>query len=215
MVWRILNKYAEEAGTMHHKNVVIENKDTGVKQTKEVFDYYEPKDPDEYVIILVDHVSLISSERNLDLRQSINKLSEYMMILRNWYGYIPVMIQQQGKETSNLEAFKEGKIMPSPAGLSDSSYTSKDCSMMIGITNPYAFEMPRFPDNNKGYDITKLKGNARFINVALNRDGQSNGLLALYFDGATNYFTPLPKSTDLRNMQKVYDLIQRNETART
>ena len=30
------------------------------------------------------------------------------------------------------------------AGLSDSKYTGKDCSMMIGITNPFAFELPSY-----------------------------------------------------------------------
>ena len=47
-------------------------------------------------------------------------------------------------ETSNLEAFKANKIRPTMAGLSDSKYTGKDCSMMIGITNPFAFELPSY-----------------------------------------------------------------------
>jgi hypothetical protein len=151
----------------------------------------------------------------MDLRESINKLSEYLMILRNYYHYTPVLVQQQSTETTSLEAFKEKKIIPTLAGAADSKNPPKDCNLMLGITNPFSFELPRFPDNSQGYDITKLRGNARFLNVALNRDGESNGLLALYFDGATNYFTPLPKSTDLHNMNKVYDLIKKNESART
>lgn len=214
-IYKVLNRYAEEAGTIHRKTIVIENNVTGVKQEKEVFDYYEPKDPDEYVIIICDHASIQTPERGMDLRESINKLSEYMMIFRNKYHYIPVLCQQQSTETTSLEAFKERKITPSLAGSSDSKNPAKDANLMLGITNPFSFELPRFPDNTNGYDITKLRGNARFLNVVLNRDGESNGMLALYFDGATNYFTPLPKSTDIHNMKKVYDLIQRNESART
>lgn len=56
--WKVINRYAQEAGTIHRKKVTIENKETGVKQEKEVFDYYEPKDPDEYVEIIWDHASL-------------------------------------------------------------------------------------------------------------------------------------------------------------
>lgn len=213
-IYKTVEKYAQEAGTVHRKTIVIENKETGVKQEKEVFDYYEPKDPDEYVIIICDHASIQTPERGMDLRESINKLSEYMMIFRNKYHYTPVLVQQQGQETTSLEAFKEKKITPSLVGCADSRNPPKDVNLMLGITNPYSFEIPRFPDNSQGYDITKLRGNARFLNVVLNRDGESNGMLALYFDGATNYFTPLPKSTDLHNMSKVYDLIKRNESTR-
>lgn len=42
----------------------------------------------------------------------------------------------------------------------------------------------------------------------LNREGESNGVLAMYFDGATNYFAPLPAYTDITNLQKVYKLIE-------
>lgn len=56
--WKVINRYAQEAGTIHRKKVIIENKETGIKQEKEVFDYYEPKDPDEYVEVIWDHASL-------------------------------------------------------------------------------------------------------------------------------------------------------------
>lgn len=209
-VWTTLNKYAEEAGTVHRKKVMIENKETGVRQEKEVFDYYEPKDPKEYVIILVDHVSLLGFERGLSLRESINKLSEYMMILRNKYRYIPVVVQQQSTETTDLDAYKEGKVTPTPAGLSDSKYTSKDCNIMLGITNPHSFGMAKFPNTTQGYDITRLRGYARFLNVCLNRDGESNGLLPLYFDGAVNYFTPLPLASDRESMETIYARVRSN-----
>ena len=125
-VWKTMMKYASSTGTVHTKVVDIVNKETGLVEKKEVFDYYEPDDEKEYVICIVDHVSLIETERGYTLRESINKLSEYMMILRNKYHYIPVVIQQQGTETSNLEAYKNGKIRPTMAGLSDSKYTAKD-----------------------------------------------------------------------------------------
>ena len=41
----------------------------------------------------------------------------------------------------------------------------------------------------------------------MNREGESNDIAPLYFDGATNYFTELPPPKDLVSMQKVYDLI--------
>lgn len=205
--WKVINNYANEAGTIHRKKVVIENKKTGVKQDKEVFDFYEPKDPDEYVEILWDHASLTELERGMNLKECMDKLSEYMMIARNHFNYIPVLLQQQNNESIGLDAFKAKKIRPTLAGLADSKNTGKDCSVMLGITNPYAFEVPQYLN----FDITKLKGYARFIEVVLNREGESNGVLGVYFDGAVNYFTPLPKYDNLQELNKVYQLIQRNQ----
>lgn len=207
--YKTINKYATEAGTVHRKTIEIVNKETGVKQEKEVFDYYEPKDPDEYVEIIWDHAGLTSTERNWSLKESIDKLSEYFMIFRNHYNYIPVMLQQQNSDTLSLDAFKANKIKPSLNGLADTKNTGKDSTMMLGITNPYAFEMPEFAH----YNICKLKGYARFLEVVLNREGESNGLLALYFDGATNYFTPLPPYTNIQELNKVYKLIEDNRNS--
>ena len=197
---RQIQSYAEKNGTIHKKKITITNKETGLSEEREVFDYYEPHDPKEYVIIVIDHISLITPESNMDLRESINRLSEYMIMFRNRYNYIPVIIQQQGTETGNLEAFKNNKIRPTMSGLSDSKYTAKDCSMMLGITNPYSHEL----DNYLGYDIRRFKDSIRFLEVVLNREGQSNGIIALYFDGKTCTFKELPPPNDREALEKVY-----------
>lgn len=207
-LYKTIKDYAEKNGTIYRKKVKITNKETGNTEEVEAFDYYEPADKKEYVIVITDHVSLLNQERGMNLRETINKYSEYMMIIRNNYHYIPVCVQQQSYETTNLEAYKSNKIRPTMAGLSDSRYTAKDCSMMLGITNPFSFELPEY----LGFDISKLKGHARFLEIVLNREGESNDITPLYFDGATNYFTELPPPKDLASMQKVYDLIARLKT---
>lgn len=116
-IYHTLEKYAEANGTIHRKKV------EGYE--KEVFDYYEPNDPDEYVMCIIDHIGLISTERNMDLRNSIKKLSEYMKIVRNKYNYIPVVVQQQNSESLSLEAFKANKIRPTQKGLADSQDPGK------------------------------------------------------------------------------------------
>ena len=202
-IYKTLKDYADKNGIIHKKKIKITNKETGNTEEVDAFDYYEPADKKEYVIVITDHVSLLNQERGMSLRETINKYSEYMMIIRNNYHYIPVCVQQQSYETTNLEAYKSNKIRPTMAGLSDSRYTAKDCSMMLGITNPFSFELPEY----LGFDISRLKGHARFLEIVLNREGESNDITPLYFDGATNYFAELPPPKDTVSMQKVYDLI--------
>lgn len=204
-IMKQVKSYADKNGDTFKKNIEIVNKETGATETREVFDYYKPHDPKEYVLIYVDHVSLLDSESGLDLRQTINKFSEYMIYFRNRYNYSPVIVQQQNLETLGLEAFKANKIRPTMAALADSKATGKDCTVMLGITHPYSHEIP----NYLGYDITKLKGNVRFLEVVLNREGQSNGIVALLFDGATCTIKELPKPDDNKALDGVYKYLDK------
>lgn len=198
-VYHTLEKYAEANGTIHRKRV------EGYE--KEIFDYYEPNDSDEYVLCIIDHISLISCERGMDLRNSIKKLSEYLKIVRNKYNYIPVVVQQQNSESLSLEAFKANKIRPTQKGLADSQDPGKDCDVMLGITSPFSWEIKEYLK----YDITKLRGYSKFLEIVLGRDGESNAILGMYFDGATGYYAPLPKYDNIAELNKVYQLIQKNQ----
>jgi hypothetical protein len=80
-----------------------------------------------------------------------------MVTLRNKFNYTPVIIQQQSTETADLEAFKANKIRPTTAGLSDSKYTARDCNTMLGIVNPFKFEIPTYLK----YNIERFQDNTR------------------------------------------------------
>ena len=66
-----------------------------------------------------------------------------------------------------------------------------------------------------GYDIKKLKNNVRFLEVVINRDGQSNGMIGLYFDGSCNFYAELPPPTDTQELQHVYELIEKNKKSKS
>lgn len=202
-IFNTLDKYAHTHGVTHKK--------WSEPLQKEVFDWYEPNDPDEYVLCIIDHIGLISTERGYDLRESIKKLSEYLKIVRNKYGYSPVVVQQQNSQTLNLEAFKASKIFPTQSGLLDCQDTARDCDIFLGIVNPYSFEFKVFGENN-GYDITKLKSYARWLKVVQGRDGESDATLGMYFDGATGWYAALPHYSNTIELNKVYQLVQRNKT---
>lgn len=201
-VWKECKKYAEENGIVHTKKALIKD-DLGVTREVDAFDYYESNNPNEYRIIFYDHLSLISTERGMDLRQSMSKLSEYLVTLRNRYKFTPVVIQQQAMfETT--DAFKLNKLSPSIANLADNKAIARDVDVCLSLFSPYRYELSEY----LGYSIKMLKDNIRFLEVLLNRHGQSNGVIALYFDGAINYFSELPKATDKEGLEKVYNYIK-------
>ena len=202
-VWFDLNNYADTHGKSIYKEEEYQNRDTGEMKKLKKFDHYEPDDPDEYVLIVVDHVSLLSQERNKTLRETINKLSEYMVTLRNKFSYTPVIIQQQSTETADLEAFKANKIRPTTAGLSDSKYTARDCNTMLGIVNPFKFEIPTYLK----YNVERFQDNIRFLEVVIQRGGMAKGICALFFDGATCFFNQLPEYNELGKINKYYEYL--------
>lgn len=198
-------RYAEEHGTVHSTKVIVKD-EFGDKKEVSKFDYYEMDNPQEYRIIFVDHISLISQERGLSQRESMGKLSEYMVLLRNRYKFTPVIIHQQAL-FENIDAFKMDKLTPSIANLADNKAIARDVNVCISLFSPFKYGIKQWMN----YDITKLKDNVRFIEVLLNRDGQSNGIMALYFDGAVNAFAQMPMPNDTINMNKVYNLIASNK----
>lgn len=72
---------------------------------------------------------------------------------------------------------------------------------MIGITNPYSFELPEY----LGYQTSILKGNFRVLEIVLNRNGQANGLCPLFFDGAINYYKEMPLPNENTKLQFFYE----------
>lgn len=208
-IWKVIKSYADTHGETYYKTIRIKEKDDfgNINEVdRKVFDYYKPNDENEYVEIICDHVSLLSLERGLTLRECINKLSEYYVIFRNRYNYIPIAVHQQNKETLGLEAFKNNKIRPTVSTLADSSYTGRDCNLMLGITNPHSFEIPVY----LGYDVkNRFKNNIRFLEIVINRNGNSNGICPLFFDGAVNVFWELPLPNSEEALEKVYDYMSK------
>lgn len=199
-----VEKYMRDNGTIYWKKTKVKDDFGGIKEV-EAFDYYTPNDPNEYVLLFVDHVSLLQPENGLKDKAVIDKLSEYCVILRNKYGVSPVLIQQQAADRESLDAFKENKLRPTAQGLADSKYTARDCNCLLGIFSPFRHELPEY----KKYDITKLQRNCIFLEVILNRGGNSGGLVGLFFDGVTCEWAELPRPDDMVGMNKVYAYIKR------
>ena len=197
-------EYAESHGTVYTRKQKIKDEFSGETREIDAFDHYEQDDPDEYRIIFFDHVSLTSTEKGvITLKQSIDKLSENLVKLRNRYRYIPVVIQQQAFAGESLDAFKENKLRPTIANLADSKYPSRDANVVLGLFSPFKYELPEY----QHYDITKLKDTVRFLEVLVNRGGSPGGLVALYFDGAVNYFNELPRPEEKEALKQIYDFL--------
>lgn len=211
-MFNMVRDYMEANGTTYYKDLILSKKDefgNVTEYVQKVRDYYEPNNPEEYVLMIIDHISLISTEsRNkvkLDLRESIGVLSsDYLVKLRNIYGVTPIAIQQQASSQESVENKKANRLKPSLEGLADNKATQRDCNIAFGIFSPFRHEI----DEYLGYDIRVFRDNIRFLEIMGGREGGAGTVTPLYFDGAVNFFTELPLPNDSIGMQKVYNKLQ-------
>lgn len=208
-IYNFVRKYALENGTIHKRKIT-----TNSGEILEVEDYYEPDNPDEYVMIIIDHVGLISTEKNYDtnlpmtLHEAMGKLSsDYLVKLRNRFKYIPVVIQQQASAQESIENKKFNRLKPTLDGLAGNKELQRDANVVVGLFSPFRHEIPEY----LGYNITKFKDSIRFLEVLASREGGGGTICPLYFDGAVNYFKELPLPNDAKNIEKVYEFIKNNK----
>lgn len=199
-IYKYMKDYAATRGIQHKKSIKINGVDTIVD------DYYEPYDPNEYTVVLIDHVSLIGIERqHKSLFEAISDMSsKYCIGLRNKYGFSPVLVQQQGMQKQSLDSIKMDRMYPTVDGLSDNKHTAKDCDIAFGIYSPFKHKVRTY----QGYDIMKLRDNSRFLEIMISRQGGASSITPLLFDGAVNYFKELPDSSDTANLDKIYKYLE-------
>lgn len=201
-IYKFVRDYAQANGTQHTKKVNIKGVDV------EIDDWYEPNDPEEYVMVFIDHISLISTEsingKQMSLFESMVKLSsDYLIKLRNKYNYIPVVVQQQASAQESVENMKVGRLKPSLDGLGDCKLTQRDANVILGLFSPFRHEIPEY----MGYDVRFFRDNIRFLEILGGREGGAGTTAPLYFDGATNYFKELPLPEEVENMKAVKTFI--------
>lgn len=174
------------------------NTNTFIKGTKET--NYQYNDENLFIFVVVDNYNNFVAENNGTKFESIGKWSnEYAIELRNENKCIIIGIQQQSSETNNIEAHKIKRIEPSAENLKDNKSTVNDVDMFITLFSPYRAQL----NNYNNYDIQKLKDFYRLFEIHFDRNGiplKTN----LFFDGCVNFFTPLPKTDDLVQLDKFY-----------
>ena len=187
-IYNTMRKYAENHGEIINKTI-----DIGNNKSIEVFDRYIPNNPDEYIIIITDHVGLLRRERGFDAKQTIDKASEYMVSLRNMYGYIPVMVQQISRAMSTTDRFKLKRVEPQLSDLKQTANTQEDANIIFSLFGPARYDM----EDHNGYNITKLKDRYRWLSILKNRDGEADVGLGLNFIGEAGVFKELPAANIL------------------
>lgn len=208
-IYKYVRRYSQENGTHYYRNFkrVTTKKITHIEYEKLtnkngwVYSHYVAKDPDAYVGVIVDHMSLLGVEKGTkNLHETMTKMSaEYgRKQITKHYKYFFVAVQQQSADTekqqfTNMGQSIESKLEPSLAGLGDNKLTARDAHVVFALIAPARFEM----EKHLGYDIGILQDNYRGLLIIKNRIGRSNLKIGLFFRGDVNIFAELEPAAKL------------------
>jgi hypothetical protein len=194
-----IKKYVEEVMSKLGKKetTTIVKDEYGNEITDFTYTYY---DPNTIVIGVLDHISLVSTEKNKfadcsTLMGAMTKISETVMkIFTRKYRIAWINIHQQEMAGENVDNAKLKTLMPSQSKLGDNKMIGRDYEYLIGLFNPSKYEMYKDKSYN-GYDLSELGKNFREMSIIKHRDGEGDERIPLYFHGKSNYFyeMPLPK----------------------
>lgn len=207
----LINGYEEYFNTMLESGIVeiIDGPENPTGINKQIYDYalkngkfekisefsrrYIPNDPNLITIIIVDHAGKCKSELNhgkqLNAKETVDKLSEYMGLARDTFGFSPVVISQFNRAIGNIERFKNKDVSPEPDDFKSSGNLYEDCDVCLALFNPFKLKV----NDYLGYEINKFvsaKGENRFrsVSVLKNSYGVDDVILGMNFLGECGHF---------------------------
>lgn len=161
---------------------------------------YTPNNPNLYTIVVVDTVNLADMDSGHEfVKSSIDRISRLGVWFRNKCNFTPIIIQQFGAGMNDTNRKRFGVPTPILSDFEDSKRTTKDANIVLGLYDPQIHLKETESNDFRGYDITILKSWFRALYILKNRNGQSNWMIALKFDGATGTFTQLPDVVDMNS----------------
>lgn len=214
-IYKYMRNYALEVGRYYDKDGVQltdqEHLDIVAARGEayKKISFYRKNHPKHYVIVLVDHISLLNTENGLSQWQTIGKYSsDYCLRMRDKFGFIPVNVQQQASAKEQVEYnFKgnsiEEKLEPSLEGLGDNKTTQRDANVVLGLFAPDRYNI----EQHNGYDITFFRDKYRSMSILKDRDGIANKKLPLFFNGAVDFFKELPRIENTEGLARVYEYV--------
>ena len=188
--------------------ITAEKYESLTPEVKKTYKYsrYQANNPDQYNIVIVDNLNLLSEEYDSNLKRNLS-LIEVMdrwcynycrrQMTKHW-NWICCQVQQLANADEAQQFNYKGesiiaKVRPNLSMLADSKKTQRHSLVIMWLFAPDRYEV----DEYAGYNIEVLRDTFRTVGIAKNRKGMANVEIPLYFDGASNFFRELPSPKEM------------------
>ena len=181
-------------------NPEIGHEEYDTKSAEKVSKKYIYKNPDLWVFVITDHISLLTPEKGETLHEAMGRYSKQfcLKMFTKKYNCVTINIQQQESAKEKREYHQgvtiEEKLEPTLDGLANNKETQRECNLVIGLFAPERYNISK----HRGYDIKQLGNKYRSMIILKDRDnGLINYYIPLLFNGAVNIFNELPKTDEI------------------
>ena len=170
-IYKYCRDFADRNGTHHFETrEFIKKKSDGTtkKVPTKVYSHYVPNNPNQVVICVVDHMSLLTPEGGGTLRDAMAQWStNYCLkqLTKHWNWAVCNIIQQEQsgekEQFSNNGQSIQKKTEPSLAGFANNKEVQRDAKVILGVYSPDRYDYGEY----HGYDITKFRDTFRAVKV--------------------------------------------------
>lgn len=162
---------------------------------------YIENDPNEYKVVLIDHMGLISGKGSK--KEKIDQVVDYMIYFRNKCNITGVFIQQLNRNAKSMDRKTNGYELIQLDDFKDTSGTTDGSEVVIALYFPYREKIARC----EGYPIQNvLKKRFRLLQILKNRYGQSDISIGAGFYGEIGMFKELPKPEEIGDYEPYLSL---------
>ena len=172
------------------------------KETGTIGEYtkteYIPNDPKQYLIVVVDHIKLLSVSAGHTAKQEIDEACDYLIHFRNKCCFTEIIIQQLNRNFKSMDRRNSENNLLGLEDLSDSSGPAQASETVIGIYHPFREKRSKC----EGYDIRQLKDRFRLIQILKHRFGQADKSMGCNFFGEISLWKDLPLPQDITDYEQ-------------
>ena len=163
---------------------------------------YKENNPEQLVLVVVDHLGLCIPETGHNKKEEMDLISQYAVTLRERCQVSFYMLQQENRNSANMERRKAELTECSSEDLKDSGNPYNDCQICIGVYFPLKHKVK----THKGYPIITedqngfigLRDRYRALCLIKNREGVSDRIIPVSFYGELGLFREIPKADEIQ-----------------
>lgn len=192
---KFLRSYAERNGEFIKDPYQIINP-IGDLETKYRTIGWRATNPDKRTIIITDTLRKLHTEQRFNLKQTVDKMIEYQVELRNWCGFIFVDIIHLNRDLTDTNRIRLNPEYLYPTGddVKDTGNLSEEANIMFTMFNP---NDPKYNiKRHFGLDLHDPSGNLLYphfksLHLVDAREVEAPLHFRLDMQGATNQFKEL------------------------
>ena len=209
----IFDKSLNNKSFYHSLMTLLENWGTFTPVNDGKQTIYIKNDPDQVVQVIIDHIGLCQAVDGHSKKEEIDLISSYCVSIREKCRVSFTILQQENRNSSDIDRVKAGMTECSPDGLKDSGGPYNDCEVCIGVYYPLKFKLKSYQgypviieDTGQQNPFLGLRDRIRVLCLIKNRQGISDRVIPVNFFGELGVFRQLPSSKQITDWRPYLNL---------